>query len=226
MSCNCCNYYPSVSLYHRFFITLPSRDFSLHRSACQSAISNKKISLPFTVAWCENRSPIVSRDTSFKSSKWLIKFVYEAIIHCQTLTDERAEFFNLFAKVNTGPDVHTNAQKPTHNNAAPRGLGHPADSILLLLNASCVTKDNLASPGPGYLRGIWVVPCLTCGLRFLCFVLENVSLSLSLPASLLPSLPHTSLSLSLKWSAEGVLGTWLVAPLRGPPITVPSGWTP
>lgn len=223
MSCNCCNCYPSVSLYHRFFITLPSRDFpSIAQSV--SLISNKKISLPF-MAWCENRSPIVSRDTSFKSSKWLIKFVYEAIIHCQTLTDERAEFFSLFAKVNTGPDVHTNAQKPTHNNAAPRGLGHPADSILFLLNGSCVTKDNLASPGPGYLRGIWVVPWLTCGLRFLCFCFGEC-LSLSLPASLLPSLPHTSLSLSLKWSAEGVLGTWLVAPLRGPPITVPSGWTP
>lgn len=37
----------------------------------------------------------------------------------------------------TGTHLHT------HHNTAPRGLGHPADSILFPLNGSCVTKDNL-----------------------------------------------------------------------------------
>ena len=56
-----------------------------------------------------------------------------------------------FPKVNTEPDMHAYAQKhTTHYKTAPRGLGHPADSILFLVNGSCVTKDNLA----GYLRGI------------------------------------------------------------------------
>ncbi|KAM7387933.1 hypothetical protein PAMP_024140 [Pampus punctatissimus] len=36
----------------------------------------------------------------------------------------------------------------------------------------------------------------------------------------------SSLSLRLKWFAEGVLGTWLGAPLTTPPAPIPSGQTP
>lgn len=142
------------------FITLPSQGFlSITLSVSQSKKTNKKIRLPYihhgrTV--CQNRSSIVSRDTSFKSLYWLIEFVYEAFIHCQTFERQESQAVprQSFPKVNTEPDMHTNAQKNTHYNTAPRGLGHPADSILFLLNGSCVTKDNLGSPWPGYLRGI------------------------------------------------------------------------
>lgn len=110
------------------------------------------------MAICQNRSPFVAQDTFFKSLCWLIEFVYEAFIHCQTFDREESQVLprQSFQKVNTGPDVHAHAQKHTHthHNTAPRGLGHPADSILFPLNGSCVTKDNLASLWPGYLRGI------------------------------------------------------------------------
>lgn len=177
--------------------------------------NTKQKSLLFTATTCENTSPIVSDDTSFKSSNRLIEFGYEGFIHCQTFEGQESQVRQSFAKVNTGPDVHTNALKHTQNNAAPRGLGHPADSILFLLNGSCVTKDNLASPGPGYLRGIWMCPWLTCGLRFLCFVLENVPVSLSPPSSLprFPSLPFLLVSSGLQrlsWEPG-----WL--PCWGPP---------
>lgn len=183
---------------------------------------------------CQNRSSIVSRDTSFKSLYWLIEFVYEAFIHCQTFERQESQAVprQSFPKVNTEPDMHTNAQTNTHYNTAPRGLGHPADSILLLLNGSCVTKDNLASPWPGYLRGIWMPPWLTCGLRFLCFVL-----GMSLPSSLsTPSLPR-SLSLLFLFVSSGLQRVswepgWL--PHWQPPTTtrtthpphISSGWTP
>ncbi len=110
----------------------------------------------FTTSICENRRRIVARDTSFKSPCWLIEFVYEAFIHCQTFDREESQVLprQSFPKVNTGPDMHAHAQKHTHYNTAPRGLGHPADSILFPLNGSCVTKDNLASLWPSYLRGI------------------------------------------------------------------------
>lgn len=65
-------------------------------------------------------------------------------------------------------------------------------------------------------------PRLTCGLRFLCFVLEKVPVSLSPPSSF-PRSPKSALSLALKWSAEAVLGTWLAALLGGLP---PLSWTP
>lgn len=72
------------------------------------------------------------------------------------LREKRAKSFlvNLSLKVNTETDMHAHALKHTRYNAAPRGLGHPADSILFPLNGSCDTKDNLASLWSGYLRGI------------------------------------------------------------------------
>lgn len=174
------------------------------------------------MAMCQNRCSIVSQDTSFKSSCWLIELANEAFIPCQTFDRQECQVVlrQSFAKVNTGADMHTNTQKYTCYNIAPRGLGHPADGILFLLNGSCVTKDNLASPWPGYLRGIWMPPCLTCGLSFLCFVLGT-----AFPSSLAPSflflslLLHYSLSCRLKWSAEG--GIWLAAPLPAPPLPGP-----
>lgn len=169
---NCCIHYPSVSLTVPVtvssFPTLPPQGFlSITLSVSQSQTASNlsaTVSKPtkthvchtFTTAICENRGPIVARDTSFKSPCWLIEFVYEAFIHCQTFDREESQVLprQSFPKVNTGPDMHAHAQKHTRYNAAPRGLGHPADSILFPLNGSCVTKDNLASLWPSYLRGI------------------------------------------------------------------------
>lgn len=152
------------------FLAVTARVLSLPLSLCllkvfsQSLFLSLSLKKPtkryvchtFTTDVCQNRSSIVSRDTSFKSLYWLIEFVYEAFIHCQTFERQESQAVprQSFPKVNTEPDMHTNAQKNTHYNTAPRGLGHPADSILFLLNGSCVTKDNLGSPWPGYLRGI------------------------------------------------------------------------
>lgn len=147
------------------------------------------------------------------------------------LTEKRAKYFprQSFTKVNTEPDVYTHALGRTHTNynAAPRGLGRPAVSILFPLNGSCVTKDNLASLRPGYLRGIWMPLRLACGLRFFffCFVLflgnvfySRFLFSSSPPLWLLPF----PLSPLLEWSAEGVLGTWLDAPLTALHLNSPT----
>lgn len=48
------------------------------------------------------------------------------------------------------------------------------------------------------------------------FCFGNVS-----PLSAPPSTPRSPLFLHLKWSAEGVLGTWLAAPLTAPPAPAP-----
>lgn len=172
LSWNCCIHYPSVSLAVTVIITsfptLPPHDFlsitlSVSRSQTASNLSatvskptKRYVCHTFIPAICQNRNSIVTRDTSFKSPCWLIEFVYEAFIHCQTLDREASQVLprQSFPKVNTGPDMHAHAQKHTHYNTAPRGLGHPADSILFPLNGSCVTKDNLASLWPSYLRGI------------------------------------------------------------------------
>lgn len=70
--------------------------------------TNKEVLL-FTTTTCENTSPIVSGDTSFKSSNRLIEFVYEGFIHCRTFEGQESQVRQSFAKVNTGPDVSTNA---------------------------------------------------------------------------------------------------------------------
>lgn len=44
---------------------------------------------------CQNRGPIVARDTSFKCPFWLIEFVYEAFIHCQTFDREECLTFEM-----------------------------------------------------------------------------------------------------------------------------------
>ena len=139
-----------------------------------------------------------------------------------------------FPKVNMGQTC-THTHRITRNyNTAPRGLGHPADSILFPLNGSCVTKDNLASLWPDYLRGIWMPPWLTCGLRFLCFVL-----GMSLPSSLSPppSLPPSPSLSPFSWSqvvCRGCPGNlagcphWQLTPPPPPPPPhppIPSGRT-
>lgn len=120
--------------------------------------------------------------------------------------------------------AHT-CTESTPYNAAPRGLGHPADSILFPLNGSCVTKDNLASPWRSYLRGIWVALRLTSNLRFLYFALRT-----SHPSFLTGLLfLRFCFSLHLKWSAEGCPGNLAGCPVDSPtnPDTLPmrmDGW--
>ncbi|CAB1442871.1 unnamed protein product [Pleuronectes platessa] len=130
-------------------------------SATDSTPTERYVCHTFTTAICQNRRPIVAPDTSFKSSRQLIEFVYEAFIHCRTFDREESQVVprQSFPKVNTGPDMHAHALKHTPHNAAPRGLGHPADSILFPLKGSCVTKDNLASLWPGYLREQSMLGC-------------------------------------------------------------------
>lgn len=157
--CLCYYHFLSHSASSRFFspsICLSLSQTASNLSAIVSEPTKRYVCHTFTTAICKNRSPIVARDTSFKSPCWLIEFVYEAFIHCQTFDREESQVLprQSFPKVNTGPDMHAHAQKHTLYNTAPRGLGHPADSILFPLNGSCVTKDNLASLWPSYLRGI------------------------------------------------------------------------
>lgn len=150
-------------------------------------------------------------------------------IPCQAFDREESQVLSRlsFPKVNTGPDMHTHALKHTHYNIAPRGLGHPADSILFPLDGSCVTKNNLVSLWHGYLRGIWMPPWLTCGLRFLCFVLRT-----SLPSSFSPPplLPLCSFFASSGLQRVSWEPGWLPWQLVPPsplctPTSVPSGGT-
>lgn len=75
-------------------------------------------------------------------------------VRCLIEKRAKSSLVNLSQKVNTGPDTQAQTLEHTHYNTAPRGLGHPADSILFPLNGPCVTKDNLASLRPSYLHGI------------------------------------------------------------------------
>lgn len=141
----------------------------------------------------------------------LIEFVYGAVFHCLTSDREESQVpRQSFPKVNRGPDTHAQAQKHTHDNEAPRGLGHPADSILFLLKGPCVTKDNLASFGSTTCVGSECLPHWLVAWGFV-----------YLPSPLSPSFTHPFLFLlissGLQW---GVLGTWLSALLTTCPPTL------
>lgn len=200
-------------------VVSPSQTAS-NLSATDSTPTKRYVCHTFTAAICQSRGPIVAPDTSFKPSHWLIEFVYEAFIHCQTSWQrgEPSPPSSIFSRKSTLGQTCTHTHRNTHyHNAAPRGLGHPADSILFPVNGSCVTKDNLASLCPGYLRGIWMAPSLTCGLRFLCFVLGT-----SLPSSLSPPpwLPLCSLS-SSQVVCRGCPGNLAGCPADNSPHTHP-----
>lgn len=93
------------------------------------------------------------------------------------------------------PKKHTHTQTHTDHNAAPRGLGHPADSILFPLNGSCVTKGQFGFSSVPPSLPAWDLerlPCWLCGpclfsFFFFCFILVSACLSNS--SSLSPSPP-------------------------------------
>lgn len=139
LSWNCCIYYPSVALAATVIITsfptLPPHGFlsitlSVSRSRAASNLSatvskptKRYVCHTFTTAICQNRSPIVARDTSFKSSCWLIEFAYEAFIYCQTLTEKRAKssLVNLSRKSTLGQTC-THTHRNTHTTIQRRGV--------------------------------------------------------------------------------------------------------
>lgn len=67
-------------------------------SAPVSKPTKRYVCHTFTMAICLKRGPVVARDTSFKSPCWLIEFVYEAFIHCQTFDWEESSPSSVFPK--------------------------------------------------------------------------------------------------------------------------------
>lgn len=180
------------------------------------------------MAVCQNKDTIVTRNTSFKPL--VANWVHLRSVHWLSVKRVESPLISLSQKSTLGQTC-THMHWKTHYNTAPRGLGHPADSILFPLNGSCVTKGQfslflarLPAWDPSvFLADLWLQV-------FLCFYFRNVFF----PFCSSPSLPLFFFS-SSQVVCRGCPGNLAGCPADSSPTTIinthplplppPEGWT-